>query len=228
VRDITRRTAPAVLLAVLLAVLATVTACTGGAGMTPHPSGSGSATASGATSSDTASGSDTASSSDPASLAAPVTAYARRAGIRPQLLMAILQNESYKPHDPDFQRRWLQIDPGASLGVANMHRAAFDDAKRGRDFARHRWEDLIDDPALAVEAAAWYLHDLSAQLPRRWSGKLSRDELIALGYNAGPGNMLTFARGVPPGPQAQAYLDNLHHNWAAAAAAVAAVATRSP
>src|SRR5436309_467868 len=95
----------------------------------------------------------------PARFAEPVRRYAGPAGIDPQLLMAILYNESYKPHDPGLQRAWQRIHPDAAFGVANMHRAAFDDTKRGRDFAGRRWEELPDDPGLAVEAAAWFLHD---------------------------------------------------------------------
>ncbi|MCT2582322.1 transglycosylase SLT domain-containing protein [Actinophytocola sp. S1-96] len=127
--------------------------------------------------------------------------------------MAILYNESYKPHDPDLERAWQKIDPDASFGIANMHRAAFDDTKRGRDFAGRQWEELPDDPDLAIQAAAWYLHDLATQLPPNWPGPYTRDELLALGYNTGPGNMLAFAQGSTPGEQAQSYLDKLRDNW---------------
>lgn len=157
---------------------------------------------------------------DPARLAGPVKTYARKTGVNPQLLMAILFNEAYKPHDPQFQREWLRMDPDSSLGVGNMHRAAYEDTRRGRDFAHRKWEDLIDDPALGVEATAWYLHDLSVRLPRKPAMSLTRDELLALGYNTGPGNMLAFARGVQPGPQARAYLDKLRRNWAGAGQAL--------
>src|SRR5438309_1782596 len=75
-------------------------------------------------------------------------------------------------------------------------------------------------PGLAVEAAAWYLHDLAAQLPAKWPARYTKDELLALGYNAGPGSMLGFARGDEPGPVAQGYLDQLHANWDAAARAL--------
>jgi soluble lytic murein transglycosylase-like protein len=101
-----------------------------------------------------------------------------------------------------------------------MHRAAFDDAKRGRDFAGRDWTELPDDPALAIEAAAWYLHDLAADLPEHWPARYTRDELLALGYNAGAGSMKEFAGGARPGAVAQSYLDRLRDNWAAAGAAV--------
>ncbi|MFF0627699.1 transglycosylase SLT domain-containing protein [Streptomyces sp. NPDC004296] len=158
---------------------------------------------------------------DPADCAAAVRKYAAAAGVQPRLLMAILYNESYKPHDPGLERAWQRYKPDAAFGVANMHRAAFDEVKRGRDFAGRKWEELPDDRDLAVEAAAWYLHDLNRRLPAQRPAGHTRDELLALGYNAGAGNMLAFARGIPPGAQAQSYLDRLHENWAQAGRAVA-------
>ncbi|MFJ9696019.1 lytic transglycosylase domain-containing protein [Kitasatospora sp. NPDC101183] len=157
---------------------------------------------------------------DPADYAEPVRRFAAEAGVNPQLVMAILYNESYKPHDPDLERAWQRGKPDASFGIANMHRAAFDDTKPGRPFASRRWEELPDDRDLAVQAAAWHLHDLAAQLPARPAAPLTKDELLALGYNAGAGNMLAFARGVKIGPQAQSYLDRLHDNWEKSGTAV--------
>src|SRR4051812_13229738 len=43
---------------------------------------------------------------DPADYAPQVRTYAKKAGISAQLLMAILYNEDYKPHDPAFERSW--------------------------------------------------------------------------------------------------------------------------
>jgi len=159
---------------------------------------------------------------DPARFAVPVRKYAGQAGIRPQLLMAILYNESYKPHDPELERSWAKIDSNPAFGIANMHKPAFDDTKRGRAFAQRKWEELPDDPALAIQAAAWHLHDLAKRLPDQRTSKLSEDELLALGYNAGGGNMRAFAKGRTPGSQAQSYLDRLHENWTKSAEAVRA------
>jgi soluble lytic murein transglycosylase-like protein len=145
-----------------------------------------------------------------------VKRYAARAGIDPRVLMAILYNEDYKPHDPALQRAWQKLKSDAAFGIANMHKATFDQTKQGRDFADRDWEDLPDDPGLAIEAAAWYLHDLAARLPAHRPTSLTEDQLLALGYNTGSGNMLAFARGVSPGPQARDYLDQLTQNWAAA------------
>lgn len=162
-----------------------------------------------------------ADSQDPARFAAQVVAHAREAGIDGQLLMAILYNESYKPHDPALEREWQKLKPGAAFGVANMHQATFDQTKRGRPFAARGWQELPDDPDLAIQAAAWYLHDLAAQLPSARSG-YTVDELLALGYNTGPANMKAFARGTKPGALAQTYLDTTHDNWAKAGQVVKA------
>ena len=157
---------------------------------------------------------------DPAHFAPQVRRYADQAGIRPQLLMAILYNEAYKPHDPKFERSWAQVDSDPAFGIANMHRAAFDDTKRGRDFAGRKWEQLPDDPGLAIEAAAWHLHDLGKRLPDKRSQRYTKEELLALGYNTGAGNMRAFAKGAKAGTQAQSYLDRLHDNWDKSARAV--------
>ncbi|MFC1420504.1 transglycosylase SLT domain-containing protein [Streptacidiphilus cavernicola] len=198
-----------------------------GASGSARPSGSAGAAGSGTAGSSTAgsaapSPSASLDQNDTALFAPQVVTYAKKAGIDPQLLMAILYNESYKPHDPAFQRSWQKLKPDAAFGIANMHKAAFDDTKQGRDFADRSWDELPDDPGLAIEAAAYYLHDLGRQLPAHLSTGLSRDELMALGYNTGAGNMQAFARGVKPGAQAQTYLDTLHQNWAKAGADVKA------
>ncbi|MFF2249877.1 transglycosylase SLT domain-containing protein [Streptomyces sp. NPDC058142] len=168
------------------------------------------------------SGTDTPSGTyDPAAYAPQVRARAAEAGVSPRLLMAILYNESYKPHGPALERAWQRYKPGAAFGIANMHRAAFDETKRGRAFAGRRWEELPDDRDLAVRAAAWYLHDLARQLPAHPSGPYDKDELLGLGYNTGAGNMRAFARGATPGSQAADYLSRLRSNWGKAGRAVA-------
>ncbi|MGW3170636.1 lytic transglycosylase domain-containing protein [Streptomyces sp. NPDC001153] len=160
------------------------------------------------------------SSYDPADHASQVRARARQAGVSAQLVMAILYNESYKPHDPSFERAWQKYKPDAAFGIADMHRATFDEVRRGRDFAGRRWEELPDDRDLAIEAEAWYLHDLAAELPAHWPVSYTKNDLLALGYNAGAGNMLAFARGATLGSRARSYLDQLHQNWAKAGRAV--------
>jgi hypothetical protein len=158
---------------------------------------------------------------DPSQFAAQVRDRAHEAGVDPQLVMAVLYDEDYKPHDPSFERAWLKMKPTAALGVANMHQATFDQVKQGRPFASRSWLELPDDPDLAIRAEAWYLHDLAAQLPAHHVSSLTTDELLALGYNTGPGNMRAFARGITLGPQAQQYLDTTRSNWAKAGKAIA-------
>ena len=157
---------------------------------------------------------------DPAHFAADVRRFAKQAGINPQLLMAILYNESYKPHDPKFERQWAEVDSDPAFGIANMHKPAFDETKRGRPFAQRKWEELPDNPALAIQATAWHLHDLARRLPADRADLYTKDELLALGYNAGGGNMRIFARGRKAGAQAQSYVDRLHDNWAKSAEAL--------
>jgi soluble lytic murein transglycosylase-like protein len=157
---------------------------------------------------------------DPARYAPQVRTYAAAAAIDPQLLMAILYNENYKPHDPAMQRAWLSLSPDASLGIANMHKAAFDDTKRGRDFAGRSWEELPDDPALAVEAAAWYLHDLASHIPAGYRGPYSDTDLLAIGYNAGPSTLSAAVNGSHLTDSVEAYLNELHTNWTTAAQAL--------
>ncbi|MFC8435051.1 lytic transglycosylase domain-containing protein [Streptomyces sp. NPDC057253] len=193
-------------------------------GSTPTPTTSAGPTAPSApaaTSSAPSAPAATSSSYDPADYASQVRDRARQAGVSARLVMAILYNEAYKPHDPALERAWQRVSPDAAFGVANMHRATFDEVKKGRDFANRSWQELPDDRDLAIEAEAWYLHDLAAQLPAARSTRWTEDELLALGYNTGAGNMLAFARGATPGSQAQAYLDKLHANWARAGRAVA-------
>jgi hypothetical protein len=190
---------------------------------TSRPAGvSPSSSAGSPTGSASPSASASASPYDPADYASQVRTWARRTGVSARLVMAVLYNEAYKPHDPEVERVWQKYKPDASFGIANMHRATFDETKKGRDFADRRWEELPDDRDLAIEAECWYLHDLAAQLPASRPASYSRDELLALGYNTGAGNMLAFARGATPGSQAQSYLDRLHVNWAKAGKAVGA------
>jgi hypothetical protein len=158
---------------------------------------------------------------DPGRYAPQVRTYAAAASIDPVLLMAILYNEDYKPHDAAFERAWQQMNPDAAFGIANMHQAAFDDTKRGRAFAGRDWHELPDDPALAIEAAAWYLHDLAGRLPTRNTSRYSTTDLLAIGYNAGPTAMVDIAHGAHVSDQVQSYLDTLHNNWAKATAALA-------
>ncbi|MEU3828966.1 lytic transglycosylase domain-containing protein [Streptomyces sp. NPDC029080] len=156
---------------------------------------------------------------DPADYAASVVRSAEEAGVSALLLMSVLHNEAYKPHHPLLERLWQWWKPGASFGLGNMHRATFERVRRAHGLDA-RWEDLRDDPALAIRAAALHLGDLDRGLPGRHTRRCTRDELLALGYNAGERNMRAFARGVPPGPMARSYLRRLRANRSRAAEAL--------
>jgi hypothetical protein len=142
---------------------------------------------------------------DPADYTACVVGSAGEAGVSSVLVMTVLHVEAYKPHHPLLERLWQWWKPGASFGVANMHRATFERVRRTHGLSE-RWQDLRDDPAFAIRAAALHLKDLDRSLPRRHVRRYSREELLALGYNTGERNMRAFARGVPPGPMARSYL----------------------
>ncbi|WP_407547545.1 lytic transglycosylase domain-containing protein [Streptomyces sp. Pv4-95] len=157
---------------------------------------------------------------DPADYAAIVVRSAGEVGVSPLLVMTVLHNEAYKPHHPLLERLWQWWKPGASFGVANMHRAAFEQVRRTHGLSG-RWQDLRDEPAFAVHVAALHLKDLDGSLPKRHVARYTRDELLALGYNAGERNMRAFARGVPPGPMARSYLRRFRDYRSQAAVALA-------
>ncbi|MDI5964941.1 lytic transglycosylase domain-containing protein [Streptomyces sp. SL13] len=148
---------------------------------------------------------------DPDEYADHVVRSAREAGISPRLLMTVLRNEAYKPHHPLLERLWQWWKPGASFGLVNMHRTAFEQVCRAHDLDG-RWQDMRDDPGFALRAAAWHLRDLAARLPDRRTARLTTEELLALGYNTGARNMRAFARGVPAGPMARSYLRRFRAN----------------
>jgi hypothetical protein len=152
-------------------------------------------------------------SNDPARFAAEVRTHADAAGVNPVLLMAILYNESYKPHVPLLERVWQVFHRDSAFGVANMHRRAYERTRPGRPFADRSWRDLPGDADLAVQAAAWHLRDLRARLPATTANALTTDELLATGYNAGARHMLRYAGGRRPGPQVMGYVDRLRAHW---------------
>jgi hypothetical protein len=141
---------------------------------------------------------------DPARLAPEVRTHADAADVNPVLLMAILYNESYKPHIPLLERAWQALHRDSSFGVANMHRRTYEHVRSDRPFAARAWKELPADADLAIQAAAWHLHDLRSTLPDHTGSSFTTDELLATGYNAGARNMLRFADGREPGPQARA------------------------
>ncbi|MFC6936421.1 hypothetical protein ACFQHO_43225 [Actinomadura yumaensis] len=95
------------------------------------PDGDGRSGRPGASGSPTASKTKKLGERDPARFAGDVRRYAKKAGVSARLLMTILYNEADKPHDPELERAWQKFKRDAAFGIANMHRAAFDEAKRG-------------------------------------------------------------------------------------------------
>jgi hypothetical protein len=153
---------------------------------------------------------------DPADYAAYVVSSAADVEVSPLLVMTVLHNEAYKPHHPLLERLWQLWKTEAAFGVANMHRTTFEQVRRTHGLSE-RWPDLRDDPAFAIHAAALHLKDLDRSLPKRHVRRYTRDELLALGYNAGERNMRAFAQGVPPGPVARSYLRRFRTNRSRAA-----------
>lgn len=82
-----------------------------------------------------------------------------------------------------------------------MYRATYETTRRGRVFAGRERRELPDHPGLAIRADAWYLHDLTSRFPAKHSDTHSSEELLTLGYNAGPATMTAFAHGITPGRQ---------------------------
>ncbi|MFE9453485.1 lytic transglycosylase domain-containing protein [Streptomyces sp. NPDC006739] len=161
---------------------------------------------------------------DPADYAAVVVRSAGEAGVSPLLVMTVLYNEAYKPHHPLLERLWQWWKPAASFGVANMHRVTFERVRRAHGLSG-RWQELRDDPALAIRVAALHLQDLDRSLPKRHVRRYTREELLALGYNTGERNMRAFARGVPLGPMARSYLRRFRVHKVQAAKSLAASGT---
>jgi len=169
---------------------------------------------------------------DPVGFTRIVVYYATVAGIDPRLLMAVLFNErgvhwQWLPHTQfleDLRVLGQALGVINSGGLANMSQQSFDQVKQGRDFADRSWSDLASDPILAIEAAAYLLHDLEGQLPATWTSTYKRDELVAMGYNRGPVKMNLVA-GPAGGSPAQApdqvdlsggmswYVSQVDANW---------------
>ncbi|MEV6971141.1 hypothetical protein AB0M47_39185, partial [Hamadaea sp. NPDC051192] len=142
-----------------------------------------------------------------------VAKHAAAADIDPRLVLTILMREEnsfgYGRPAEDI-KLWFGAN---SRGLGNMHESTFNDtkAKHPDVFGDKQWADLTGDDELSIKATAWYLHDLHDQLPATWSGDHPRDELLAIGYNAGAENMQLIADGTPPGEKARNYVNG---DWA--------------
>jgi RHS repeat-associated protein len=150
-----------------------------------------------------------------------IAGYAQGAGVDPRLLMDFMINDNgaHVPGVPhiaaieafrSFLARISELrgHKGGSLGMTNVSESAWETAiatqKRDlghSDLAGHDWRDLVDDPLLAIEAAAWVLRNVQDNLPTVDDKKgYTRNQLLAIGYNQGVGVMQWMAQhGSTPG-----------------------------
>jgi hypothetical protein len=121
---------------------------------------------------------------------------AEAAGIDPSLLLAVIIRESGDDHSFD----WLADTPLAlvhdfSVGISNMQRAAFDEAKAySRGWITYEWSVIRTDPASAIKAAAFLLAKRRNQLAPNRSAHLPDVEYLRIGYRAGYAAMATAER----------------------------------
>lgn len=177
--------------------------------------------------------------------AAPIPAalavhYGAEAGIDPRLLLAIIANESGIPHGGlpdgiyDLLDRLRGKEEGPSRGVAAMKLAPFTEVQKAHPdlFGGYSFEDVSTDPVLAVRALAWKLSDIengrdpNQRLPESWNPAFKRDEILAMAWNDGLENVMTFINGgkFSDDPKADQdhknkiawYKDHIDQNWAAA------------
>jgi RHS repeat-associated protein len=136
---------------------------------------------------------------------------ARRAGIDPTLLRAIVQREShlrgalYNGFEDDlYVLDSLGLYPGnASIGMTQIQERVFDQTIKNHPEAfsgDEDWGDLLGiNDKLSIKVTAYHLSDLQGALPHGGSRASyrghTREEILAYGYNAGVDNMIDVAKG---------------------------------
>ncbi len=157
--------------------------------------------------------------------------YGKQTGIDPRLVMAIVLNEGATREQKGGRAgataydlgRWatspLRGEPGNSLGVTNMKEETFEKlrARYPDEFGGHQWSDLTTDEHLAVKATAYALKtmkdDTAALVPDNMRAKISLNEYLAAGYNAGEENLANYRRNGDPGPEGAAYAQRANNNF---------------
>ena len=110
-----------------------------------------------------------------------------KAAVEPRLLLAVLIRESGDQHWTD----WLSPTPvgrllGFSIGVSNMKRSAFEEARGySGGVIDYQWETIRHDPEKAIRAASFLLAKRQSQLEPGRSGRLSDAQYLRVGYRAG-------------------------------------------
>ncbi|MFX0574295.1 hypothetical protein [Nocardia nepalensis] len=161
--------------------------------------------------------------------------YGQRAGIDPRLVMAIVLNEGGSRALETGRAgataydlgRWA-TDPirggaGNSLGLTNMKEPTFNELKKQypAEFAGHQWSDLMTDEHLAVKATAFALKRLEEDpstggVPETMKEKISLNEYLAAGYNAGEKQLREYRGAGDLGPAAAGYAQRADENFARA------------
>jgi len=118
---------------------------------------------------------------DPGAFDDIVWEKARRHGVSPYLVKAVIKQESgFKP---------CQVGEAGEVGLMQITAGAVTDWERATG-RQCRYRGLLFDPRLNIEIGAWYL----ARAVRDWETYRDRDVLALAQYNAGP----TRARGWAP------------------------------
>lgn len=155
--------------------------------------------------------------------------YGKETGIDPRLVMAIVLGEGDHRYDGwsgkawpslvDYGRwatspvrPWFSDTTGNSLGLTNMKEEAFNSLKQQypAEFARHEWSDLMTSEHLAIKAAAYRLKQIKesptmADVPESLKAKITLNEYLAAGYNAGDENLRNYRNAGDLGPEGAAY-----------------------
>lgn len=129
--------------------------------------------------------------SDSKGLQSAISLAARRHGLDPRLVDALIHVESrHQPtaRSPKGAMGLMQIMPGTAerYGVMQQH--------------------YLLNPAVNLDVGVRYLRDLL----QRFNGRL---DLALAAYNAGEGNVLKYGFRVPPFAETQAYVRNIMQNY---------------